>query len=236
MIRTLIVDDEQLARDELALLLAETGRFELVGSCTNAFEALKLIRQEHPALIFLDIEMPGLDGFEMLGMIDSDLMPHVVFVTAYNQHALRAFEEKTLDYLLKPVDPERLRKTVAKISANITSGAPPNYPCTPLTRIPCQVSNRVKLIPPRCVDYVFSDLSGVHLVTTEGCFFTELTLKVMEQRTALLRCQKQYLVNPEAIDEILLRENGQAEIKLSSGSIIPVSRRYLRPLKEQIGL
>jgi len=235
MIRTLIVDDEQLARDELALLLAETGRFELVGSCANAFEALKLIRQERPVLIFLDIEMPVLNGFEMLGMIDNEQMPHVVFVTAYNQHALRAFEEKTLDYLLKPVDPTRLQKTLGKISANITSGIPPSYPVTPLKRIPCQVCNRIKLIPPDEVECVFSDLSGVHLVTAEGCFFTELTLKVLEQRSLLVRCQKQYLVNPEAINEVVMFDNGQAEIKLNSRKI-PVSRRYLRPLKEQLGL
>ncbi len=236
MIRTLIIDDEQLARDELALLLAETDKFELVGSCANAFEALKLIRQERPELIFLDIEMPVLDGFEMLGMIETELMPHVVFVTAYNQHALRAFEEKTLDYLLKPVDPERLQKTIHKISANITKGITPSYPVSPLKRIPCQVCNRVKLISPSAVQYVFSDLSGVHLVADGGNFFTELTLKVMEQRTPLIRCQKQYLVNPEVIDEIILLDNGQAEIKLCQGNKIPVSRRYLRLLKDQLHL
>ncbi|WP_020677730.1 two-component system response regulator BtsR [Geopsychrobacter electrodiphilus] len=236
MIRTLIIDDEQLAREELAILLEHSGKFDLIGSCANAFEALKLIGRERPELIFLDIEMPVLDGFEMLGMIDTEQMPHVVFVTAYDQHALRAFEEKTLDYLMKPIDPERLQKTIAKVLNNITRGVTPSYPAASLQRIPCQVCNRVKLIPPSEIHYVVSDLSGVHVLTADESFYTELTLRVLEQRTLLVRCQKQYLVNPNEIDEIIMLDNGQAEIKLRQAQKIPVSRRYLRLLKEQLDL
>lgn len=236
MIRTLIIDDEQLACDELVVQLEATGKFDLIGSCANAVEALKLIRRERPELIFLDIEMPVLNGFEMLGMIDTGQMPHVVFVTAYDQYALRAFEERTLDYLLKPIDPERLQKTIAKILVNITRGIVPSYPAASLKRIPCQISNRVKLIPPDEIHYVVSDLSGIHVMTAEGSFYTELTLRVMEQRSLLVRCQKQYLVNLNKIDEIIMLDNGQAEIELYRGRKIPVSRRYLRHLKEKLGL
>jgi len=236
MIRALIIDDEQHAREELELLVAETGAFKLLGSCANAIDALRKIRTEKPELLFLDIEMPALNGFELLAMIEDELMPHVVFVTAYNQHALKAFEEKTLDYLLKPVSPERFLKTINKVRESIRRGEPPQYQIEPLRHIPCQFSNRVKLIPSNDIEYVFSNLTGIHIVTEEGQFFTELTLRVLEARTPLLRCQRQYLVNPESIDEIKLLENGSAEIKTRLGTPLPVSRRYLRQLKVYLKL
>ncbi len=236
MIRALIIDDEQHAREELEHLVNETGAFEILGCCTNAIDALRRIRTEKPELLFLDIEMPALNGFELLAMIEDELMPHVVFVTAYNEHALKAFEEKTLDYLLKPVSPERLLKTVNKVREAIRRGDPPRYQAESLRHIPCQFANRVKLISPAAVDYVFSDVAGIHVVTSEGQFFTELTLKVLEERTALLRCQRQFLVNPENIDEIKLLANGLAEIKTLLGHTLPVSRRYLRQLKGYLEL
>lgn len=236
MIRALIIDDEQHAREELEHLVSETGAFELLGSCANAIDALRLIRTEKPELLFLDIEMPVLNGFELLAMIEDELMPHVVFVTAYNEHALKAFEEKTLDYLLKPVSQERLLKTVNKVRETIRRGEPPRYQTESLCHIPCQFANRVKLIPAADIEYVFSDLTGIHLVTSEGQFFTELTLKVLEERTPLLRCQRQYLVNPNEIDEIKLLENGSAEITTRLGNTLPVSRRYLRQLKVHLKL
>ncbi len=236
MIRVLIIDDEQHAREELEHLVRETGVFEILGSCTNAIDALRRIRTEKPELLFLDIEMPALNGFELLAMIEDELMPHVVFVTAYNEHALKAFEEKTLDYLLKPVSPERLLKTVNKVRETIRRGDRPCYQVESLRHIPCQFANRVKLIPPSAVEYIFSDVAGIHVVTREGQFFTELTLKVLEERTPLLRCQRQYLVNPESIDEIKLFDNGLAEIKTLIGNTLPVSRRYLRQLKVYLQL
>ncbi|WP_321368890.1 two-component system response regulator BtsR [uncultured Desulfuromusa sp.] len=236
MIRALIIDDELHAREELEHLVRDTGAFDILGCCTNAIDALRRIRTEKPELLFLDIEMPALNGFELLAMIEDDLMPHVVFVTAYNEHALKAFEEKTLDYLLKPVSPERLLKTVDKVRETIRRGDPPRYQAEPLRHIPCQFSNRVKLISPAAVDYVFSDVTGIHVVTSEGPFFTELTLRVLEERTALLRCQKQFLVNPENIDEIRLLGHGLAEIKTLLGHTLPVSRRYLRQLKGALKL
>lgn len=236
MIRALIIDDEKLAREELEHLVSETGAFEILGCCANAIDALRRIRTEKPELLFLDIEMPALNGFELLAMIEDELMPHVVFVTAYNEHALKAFEEKTLDYLLKPVSPERLLKTVNKVREAIRRGDPPRYQAESLRHIPCQFANRVKLISPAAVDYVFSDVAGIHVVTSEGPFFTELTLKVLEERTPLLRCQRQYLVNPDMIDEIKLFENGSAEIKTQLDHVLPVSRRYLRQLKIRLKL
>ncbi|SEA60359.1 two component transcriptional regulator, LytTR family [Desulfuromusa kysingii] len=236
MIRALIIDDEQHAREELEHLVRATGVFEILGSCTNVIDALRKIRTEKPELIFLDIEMPALNGFELLAMLEDELMPHVVFVTAYNEYALKSFEEKTLDYLLKPVSPQRLLKTVNKVRDMIRRGDPPRYQAESLSHIPCQFANRVKFISPATVDYVYSDVAGIYVVTHDGHFFTELTLRVLEERTALLRCQRQYLVNPERIDEIIFFANGLGEIKTRAGNTLPVSRRYLRQLKVSLQL
>lgn len=232
MIRALIVDDEQHAREELQALLDETASFEIIGSCSNALEAVRMINREKPEVLFLDIDMPVLNGFELLSMLEEENLPHVVFVTAYDEYALKAFEEQALDYLLKPVDPERLKKTVEKLKHAPRGDLPAQYKMAELKRVPCVGTNRIKLIDPLDVEFVRSDLSGVHLITADGEFFTELTLKTLEDRTNLVRCHKQYLVNPSAIDEIMLLEGGLAEIHTRSSGQIPVSRRYMKQLKE----
>lgn len=236
MIRALIVDDEMHAREELRLLLVETGEVEVVGSCANALEAVKAINRLRPQVLFLDIQMPLIGGFELLSMIDEEIMPHVVFVTAYDEYALKAFEEKTLDYLLKPVAAERLKKSLEKLRTVLRSGAPGAYETVSLSRIPCASANRIKLVEPQSVEYVHSDLSGVHVVTSQGSLFTELTLKVLEDRTDLLRCHRQFLVNLDQVDEILLLESGLAEIRTKSGQSLPISRRYLKRLKDRLHL
>jgi len=235
MIRALIVDDELHAREELQTLLEETGEINVLATCANAVEAIKAIQRLRPEVLFLDIQMPLLSGFDLLNMIDEEEMPHVVFVTAYDEYALKAFEEKTLDYLLKPVEPARLRKTVEKVRSALKAGVQPRYETQTLNKIPCLSANKIKLIDPAVVEHIHSDLSGVRVFTHEGSFFTELTLKTLEQRTDLLRCHKQYLVNVDHIDEILLLENGLAEIKTRCGRQLPVSRRYFKRLKEVLG-
>ena len=235
MIRALIVDDEVHAREELCSLLEESGSYEILAACANAVEAIQAINRRRPEVLFLDIQMPVLNGFELLAMIDPEIMPHVVFVTAYDDFALKAFEEKTLDYLLKPVEKERLARTTEKLRTVIQKGTLASYESPEVKRIPCLCGNKIKLIDPREAELVRSDLSGVHVVSAQGEFFTELTLKVLERRTRLLRCHKQFLVNPEHLDEIVLLENGLAEIRTRSGRQVPVSRRYLKDLKEILG-
>ncbi len=236
MIRALIVDDEQRARQTLENLLLRTGAFEIIGSCANAFEAIKEINRARPEVLFLDIQMPVLSGFELLAMIDETIMPHVVFVTAYDEFALKAFEEKTLDYLLKPIEPARLEKTVEKLTSAIGSGTQPRYDTAPIRHVPCVSTNKIRLIDPDQIEYVHSDLTGVHVIAAQGVFFTELTLKVLENRTDLLRCHKQYLVNIDRVEEIVLLDAGLAEIRMHSGRQLPVSRRYLKALKDRFGI
>jgi two-component system LytT family response regulator len=235
MIRALIVDDEFHAREELGAILEETGEFTVAGKCANALDAMKFIRKERPDVVFLDIQMPVIDGFEFLGMMEEELLPHVVFVTAYDTYAIKAFDENALDYLLKPVEKERLSKTIVRLKKSIDDGRRPAVRSIPeIKRVPCIVCNRIKLVNVSDIEYVRSGQSGIHVVCPLGEFYTELTLKVFESRTDLIRCHKQYLVNLNQVDEIIFREGSQAEIKMKTSRRIPVSRRYLKILKEQM--
>ncbi len=245
-IRALIVDDEVHARDELSVLIEETGEFTLAGSCANALEALQAIRSRRPDVVFLDIQMPVLNGFELLSMIDEEDMPRIVFVTAYDEFAIKAFEENALDYLLKPVEKDRLCKTINRLKKNFARGKNfeagfgsqeekgPSYPFTEIRKIPCLLSNRVKLINTPEVEFVRSDMAGVYVVCPKGEFYTELTLKVLEARTNLVRCHRQFLVNIDAVDEIILNGNMLAQMQTRSGRSVPVSRRYLKKIKEKL--
>jgi len=231
MIRALVIDDEPMARQELVAQLREMAGCEIIGTCANAFEAVKEISRKQPNVIFLDIQMPVLSGFDLLNMIDPTIMPYVVFVTAYDEYALKAFEEKTLDYLLKPVDAPRLKKTFDKIENLLQLGHRPQYQPSAITRVPCGSGSRIKLVNPLEIEYVRADLSGVHVVLPAEEFYSDLTLKVLEERTGLIRCHRQYLVNLEYIREVRLLDNGLAEISTSGGHLLPVSRRYRRKLK-----
>ena len=235
MLTALIIDDEAPSRDELRALLGAFPDIEILGECANAIEGLAAIHRQRPDVVFLDIQMPRISGLEMIGMIDPSALPRVVFVTAYDEHALKAFEEHAADYLLKPIDPQRLGKTLDWLR----SGAQPSATAPPgtgkaLTQIPCIARNRIQLIPISEVEHIVTDVSGVHVVGPGRQGVTDLTLKVLQERTPLLRCHRQYLVNPERIAEIELLENGAAEIVMTSGNRVPVSRRYLREIKDQL--
>jgi len=236
MMRALIVDDELHPREELALLLAQTGEFELVGQAENGVEALAAIRRERPEVVFLDIRMPGVSGFDLLSMVDDDVMPQVVFVTAHDEFALRAFDEDAVDYLLKPVSPERLARTVERLKQRSAPSARPAFASAPITRIPCAGKRTIKLVNVSDIELVKSTLSGVYVVSGQGEYGTELTLQVLEARAGLLRCHKQYLVNAAAIDEVSLGDGSNATIRTRSGHSVPVSRRHLSRVRELLGI
>jgi two-component system LytT family response regulator len=229
MMRALIVDDELHAREELEALLGETGELEVVGRCANAVEALQAIRREKPDVVFLDVQMPAISGLELLSMLDDEELPAVVFVTAHDEFAVRAFEERALDYLLKPVARERLAKTLERLR-KIPPAAPRGYPRAEIRRIPCLAARAIKLVDVAEVELVRSSEAGVYVVTAAGELFTELTLKVLEERAGLVRCHKQYLVNVDQVDEVSL-EDGLATIRTRSGKSVPVSRRHVAGLR-----
>ncbi|MBR9857190.1 MAG: two-component system response regulator BtsR [Gammaproteobacteria bacterium] len=234
MITCLIIDDEPFARDELAAQLAEADDIEIVGQCSNAIEAMQAISKLKPQLIFLDIQMPRITGMELIAMLDPDTMPRVVFVTAYDQFAVQAFDRHAFDYLLKPVDEQRLLRTLEKVRRDLHPQAVGDLAPNQLEHLPCYTGQRLKVVPVQEVEYVFSDLGGVHVATAKEKVHTHMTLKVMEEKTPLIRCHRQYLVAPAAITEIELLDTG-GEVITRSGAKVPVSRRYLKPLKQIFG-
>jgi len=234
MLSVLIIDDEAPSREELKALLTAAPDVEVLGECSNAIEGLSAIHRLRPDVVFLDIQMPRVSGLEMVGMIEASALPHIVFVTAYDEHALKAFEEHAADYLLKPIDPQRLAKTLdwLRSGARSSGKAFPGADST-LQHIPCIARNRIFLIALDDIEYVNTELSGVQVVGSTRQGVTELTLKLLQERTSLIRCHRQYLVNLNRIAEIELLDNGAAEIITHSGKRIPVSRRYLREIKDE---
>jgi len=230
-----VVDDELHAREELAALLGEGGVL-VVGKCANAIEALPAIREQRPDVLFLDVNMPAVSGFELLAMIDPAILPRVVFVTAHDEHAVRAFEENAVDYLVKPVARDRLRKTLEKLARAPAERTASSFAAAAVKRIPCLGLRSIKLVDVADVEFVKSGEAGVYVVCPGGEYFTELTLKVLEERAGLLRCHKQYLVNIDRVDEISVEDNLIGTIRTKGGSDVPVSRRYLARLKERLGL
>jgi len=236
MLNAIVIDDEQYAREELIELLHETKQIRVIQQAANAIEGLQLINKLKPDIIFLDIQMPQITGIEMLSMLNADTMPKVVFSTAYDQYAVQAFEENAFDYLLKPVDPQRLHKTVEKL---VKSMQQPNYDAVvpeKLEHVPCIGHNRIRIISTQDIEFAYSGLSGVYINTGQLEATSQLTLKILEEKTPLIRCHRQYLVNLKAIKEIQLLDNSLAEIITASGKTLPVSRRYLKLLKQSLGI
>jgi len=238
MMKILIVDDEPLAREELRRLLEERPGLAVIGECANAIEAIGTINRQAPDVVFLDIQMPRVSGLEMLSMLDPERMPRIVFLTAHDEYAVRAFEEHAFDYLLKPVDPARLDKTLGYLRRDrAPQDTGPLREQAPLRQIPCSGLNRIVLLKLDEVECVVSRASGIFVLSADGQErFTELTLHTLQERTPLFRCHRQYLVNADRIKEIRLIDNGLAEILTPGGHAIPVSRRFLGPLKERLGI
>jgi two-component system LytT family response regulator len=240
MLKAIVIDDELYAREELIELLLETNKVEVIGQCNNAIEGLKAINSLKPDVVFLDIHMPQITGLDLLSMLDPDTMPKVVFVTAYDEYAVKAFEDNAFDYLLKPVESTRLLKTLNRLYLDVEHKVPqPNY--APITHpklelIPCTGFNRILLLEPQEIEIAMSEQTGVHLLTAKERFTASLSLKVLEEKTDLMRCHRQYLINPTCIREIKLLDNGSADIVTRSHHHAPVSRRYLKLIKDRFGL
>jgi len=237
MMRAVVVDNELNAREGLETLLAERGDIAVVGSCANAIQALRTIRAVRPEILFVDIHMPKVDGFQLVAMIEPELMPCVVFVTAHEEHALKAFDENAVDYLLKPVQAGRLERTIGKIRHYLGEGGKPVYLSPAIERIPCVCAQGTKLVNAEDVEAVCSGETGVHLLTAQGEFLTELTLTLLEAKVPrMVRCHKQYLVNLSHVDVIGRVDPAAVQLRTRSGFQVPVTRRYLAGLKERLGI
>jgi two-component system LytT family response regulator/two-component system response regulator LytT len=252
-LRVLVADDEQLARDELCFLLASVPDVEIVGQASNGKQAVELARELSPDLLFLDIQMPGLDGFQVVRelMADDDL-PQIVFVTAYDQYAIKAFEVNAIDYLLKPVDKTRLRQAVGRAVKRKREGEPIEAHLERLLgalewgprpkRVVVKVGERFMLVD--AADIVYASVEdGVVTLVTDQVTGTS-NLRTLEELSAVLdpgtfwRVHRGYIVNLERIQEVIPWFNRTIQLKMAdrAGTEIPVSRSQTRRLKEHLNL
>ncbi len=217
MLKTLIIDDEALARSRLRrLLTAYTETITIIGEATNGEEGAELINLLKPDVIFLDIEMPMLNGFEMLGKLK--FHPIVIFATAYDQYAIRAFEENSIDYLLKPIEAERLAKTIQKLEKNIIKNnfetirqLALNGPAKKTTTLSLQIGERFVLIKIADINYVEADDKYVFIYTKDGKkYITDFTLKILEEKLGedFMRIHRSIIINNNQIAEIRRSFNG----------------------------
>lgn len=239
--RTVIIDDERLARQELKKMLQKYPEIEVVDECSNAQEALEKLEQIKPDLIFLDIQMPEMNGFQLLENLQN--VPRVIFVTAYDEYALKAFEYNALDYLLKPVHPERLDETIKKVlNDKKTAVNKLNNEEDYLT-----IENQVFLKDgDKCW---FVKLSDIRLFESEGNYvrvyfhnFKPLILKSLnnlEERLhpkQFFRASRKHIINLKWIESVENWFNGGLMAKLKSGEQVEISRRQSAKFKDMMSL
>jgi two-component system, LytTR family, response regulator len=235
-IRALIVDDEQLARSNIAVLLQLDPEVETIGECGSGVEAVAEIRSLKPDLVFLDIQMPECDGFDVLEMLGNDLPSAVVFVTAYDQYALRAFEAGALDYLLKPFDNVRFERALLRAKQRIALSR--NVPRT-VERIAVKSAGQVSFLKVAEIDWIESAdyYSCLHVGTKSHLL--RRTMAELEQeldQNIFCRIHRSTIVNLNRVQGLKLDENGEYEVLLDNGSRLRLSRRYRTQLQFRMGM
>ena len=217
----LIVDDEAPARRGIRLRLDRLGGVEIVGECASGRQAVHAIRQHAPDLVFLDVQMPGLGGFDVVEAIGVDAMPVTVFVTAYDAHALRAFEAQALDYLLKPIDGERFERAIARAVARVQE----REPVVRQSRFAVRSMGRVRFVDASEVDAVESAGDYVVLRTVAGSYLLRATLAhVGAQLDGFVRVHRSTLVRASSVREVRADGRGGGFALMADGSRFRVSR------------
>jgi two-component system LytT family response regulator len=235
-IRAVIVDDEPLARTNLSLLLKLDPEIDVVSECGSGVDAPKEIRRIKPDLLFLDVQMPECDGFDVLELLGKDMPPAVVFVTAYDQYALRAFEAGALDYLLKPFDDARFDLALNRAKQKITRGK--DRPRT-LEYLTVKSAGQVAFVSLSSIDWIEAADYYVGLHVGPKTHLLRRSITELEQdldANAFLRIHRSTIVNLNRIRGLKLNEDGEYTVMLESGTSLRMSRRYRKPLQDRLGL
>lgn len=247
MIKTIIIDDEPLARSMVTEYLQQYPEVKVVQECNDGFEGVKAIQQHQPDLIFLDIQMPKITGFEMLELIEQP--PAVIFTTAFDEYAIKAFDAHAIDYLLKPFSRERFDKAMQKWMDQRKSGASKSNTTAVLEaamqtpaqqqRIVVKVAGKIKIIPMQDILYLEAADDYVKINTQEGYFLKSKTMSYFEQvmdPQQFVRTHRSFMVNVQQITRIDPYEKEGHLAILKSGQKIPVSKTGYGKLKEVLGL
>jgi len=250
-IRALIVDDEALARRFIRRMLKDDRDFEIIGECNNGKETVAMIREQNPDVVFLDVQMPEMNGLAVLESIGIERLPEIIFTTAYEQYAVRAFELHALDYLLKPFDQARFKDAIKyakerfrsdrrddgrmQISAlleNIKNK--PRY----LERLVIKAGGRITFLPTNEINWIEADDKYVHLHTSKARPMVRQTLSAMEEQldpSKFRRVHRSTIVNIERIAELQPLFSGEYSILLHDGTKLTLSRNYKDKLFDLLG-
>lgn len=258
-LKALIVDDEYPARKELRFLLDKYDYIEVVGEAANAHEALTLIKALDYSILFMDIQMPGMTGLEVGKMIqEMDNPPYVIFTTAFDEYAVKAFEVNAVDYVLKPIDENRLSKAINKVlkliqqkqqqpssqednESQSLSDEANQAPQIKIDRVPAEKQGKTLLVNESDIIYAFTEQDYIYIKTFNDKLFTRFTLKELEARlnpSLFFRTHRCYLVNLHKVKEIIPFFNGTYTLIVedSERSEVPVSRAQAKKLRKILGM
>ncbi|MGA9772664.1 MAG: LytTR family DNA-binding domain-containing protein [Blastocatellia bacterium] len=250
-IRALIVDDEQLARERIRDILETDSQIEIIGECASGEEAIEAIERQTPDLVFLDVEMPGKDGFAVLEELGPSRIPAIIFVTAYDQYAVRAFEVYALDYLLKPFDQERFEKALLRAKAHIQNEKSENITARILSaleeikskpvhleRLVIKMNGHVFFVKTDDIDWLEAEGNYVRLHAGKESYLLRDTISALEGQLdpkRFVRVHRSAIVNIDRIQELQAWFHGEYRIILREGVQLTLSRSYREKLHELLG-
>jgi two-component system LytT family response regulator len=235
-ISVLIVDDEPLARSNLIVLLQSDPEIEVVRECGSGMQAVAEIRNSKPDIVFLDVQMPECDGFDVLEMSGRDLPPAVVFVTAYDQYALRAFEAGALDYLLKPFDNARFDRALGRAKERIAHGRNPQRTMECLA---VKSAGQVSFLKISEIDWIEAADYYSCLHAGANTHLLRRSMSELDQeldQTAFCRIHRSTIVKLDQVRGLKLNENGEYNVLLENGTKLRLSRRYRKQLQSRLGV
>lgn len=251
VLKTLVVDDEPLARERVISLLRGEPDLELLGECRDGQEAIAAIRQLTPDLVFLDVQMPGANGFQVLQAVGPEQMPMVVFVTAYDQHALKAFEVRALDYLLKPFDRERFREAVNRARSSLVQRETGELGRRLLAlvkdvrpsaaksdRLVVKSNGRLLFLKVDDIDWIEAAGNYARLHVGADSHLLRETMTSLESRLdpeRFFRIHRSHIANVDRIQELQPWLNGEYVVLLRNGTRLALSRGYREKLQEKLG-
>jgi two-component system LytT family response regulator len=232
-IRTAVVDDEPLARSNLSVLLARDPEIQLVGEYGSGMAALAEIPKVRPDLVFLDVQMPECDGFDVLERLGSDLPPAVVFVTAYDQYALRAFEAGALDYLLKPFDDARFDSALKRAKERVAERRDSRKAAD---RIVIKGTGQVSFVKISDIDWIEAAdyYACIHVGSKTHLLRRTLSELEEELKPAFCRIHRCTIVNLDRVQGLKLNQDGEYDVLLRSATVLRLSRRYRKQLQSRL--
>jgi two-component system, LytTR family, response regulator len=246
MTKVILIDDEPLSREIIKAYLRAFPEMEVVQECNDGFEGVKAIQQHQPDLVFLDIQMPKINGFEMLELVDQ--RPAVIFVTAYDSYAIKAFEANAVDYLLKPVPEDRFHQAILKWKSQTAPTLPDQMEkvlntmsatSAQQSRIVVKTGSKVKIIPVQDIQHIDANDDFVNIVTAEGIFLKNKTMQFYEQTLdpqQFVRIHRSHLVHVGQITRIEPYQKETHLAILRNGKQLPVSKSGYTRLKEILGI